>query len=107
MSIEKDPFNEKSVPYEIGNTKTFWSFISTYPNPKQAINFMSKDRGGTIFTIGGDVWGYDISLFNYFRETEIILEPERSFVIDNVIPPVKDIINVKCLLINTPLFLHD
>ena len=107
VRIEKDPFNEKSVPYEIGNTKTFWSFISTYPNPKQAINFMSMDRGGTIFTIGGDVWGYDISLFNYFRETEIILEPERSFVIDNVIPPVKDIIYVSILLIKTPLILHD
>jgi hypothetical protein len=107
VSIEKDPFNEKSVPFKIGNTKTFWSFISASPDEKQALNFISMDKGGTIFTLGGDVWGYDISLFNYFKETEILLEPERSFVIDNVIPPVKDIINVKCLLINTPLILHD
>ena len=107
VSIEKDPFNEKSVPYKIGNKKTFWGFISASPDPKQALTYSSMDKGGTIFTLGGDVWGYDISLFNYFKETEILLEPERSFVVDNVIPPVKDIINVKCLLINTPLILHD
>ncbi len=97
MGTKNDPFNEKSVPYEIGNKKTFWSFISAYPDPKQVINFLPMERGGTIFTIGGDVWGYNITLFNYFGEIEIILEPERSFVIDNVIPPVKDIIYASIL----------
>ncbi len=46
---------------------------------------------------GDDMWGYDITLFNYFGEIEIILEPERSFVIDNVIQPVKDIIYISIL----------
>jgi len=106
--IEKDPFNEKSVSYEIGNTKTFWSFISASPNPKHAITYLSEDRGGTIFMIGGDdMWGYDITLFNYFGEIEIILEPERSFVIDNVIQPFKDIIYISILLKKTPLILND
>ena len=41
-------------------------------------------QSGTIFTLYGDIWGYDITLFNVYNEEEILLEP--------VYPPVNDII---------------
>ena len=52
-----------------GNKKTFWGFTSTSQNPRVACNFL-KDKQqikeGTLFVLGGDIWGYDIKLFNYF-----------------------------------------
>ena len=47
-----------------------------------------KIKIGTIFSLGGDIWGYNITLFNRFGEEEILLEPERKYKVDNVIPPV-------------------
>ena len=93
-----DPFNKKSVPYIEGNTKTFWSFTSTSTSIKTSYRFLNgkKIQSGTIFTLYGDIWGYDISLFNVFNEEEILLEPERKFVIEQVYPPVNDIIHVRC-----------
>jgi len=93
-----DPFNKKSVPYIEGNTKTFWSFTSTSTCIKTSYRFLKgkKIQSGTIFTLYGDIWGYDISLFNVFNEEEILLEPERKFIVDQVYPPVNDIIHVRC-----------
>ena len=110
ISLSKDPFNEKFVPYLTGNKKTFWGFTSTSSNPKITFNFLNNDqtiKSGTLFTLTGDVWGYDIQLFNYFGEKEILLEPERKFVVSNVIPPLNDIIYVTCNILNTPLILSN
>ena len=108
VSLSKDPFNENLVPYIIGNKKTFWGFTSTSSNPKMTYNFLKDGeimKAGTVFSLGGDIWGYDIELFNFFREKEILLEPERKFNIDNVLPPLNEIINVTCTILKTPLVL--
>ena len=106
VCINYDQFDKTLVPYIVGNTKTFWAFTSSSPN--LIVNFLGDDKNknikcGTIFTLVGDVWGYDISLFNYYKEEEILLEPERKFKIEQVIPPVNEIINIRCSLIETPL----
>ena len=56
-----DPFNQKSVPYIEGNTKTFWSFTSTSASIKTSYRFLNgeKIQSGTIFTLYGDIWGYE------------------------------------------------
>ena len=92
-----EPFNKKSVPYIEGNTKTFWSFTSTSASIKTSYKFLNgkKIQSGTIFTLFGDIWGYDISLFNVYDEEEILLEPERKFIFDQVYPPVNDIIHIR------------
>ena len=110
VNLSKDPFNEKLVPYEIGNKKTFWGFTSTSPNPKTTYGFLKeeekeKNKAGTVFSLCGDIWGYDIQLFNYFGENEILLEPERKFIVDNVLPPLNEVINITCSMIKTPLVL--
>ena len=96
------------MPYIIGNKKTFWGFTSTSSNPKTTYNFLKEEekiKVGTLFILGGDIWGYDITLFNYFGEEEILLEPEKKFIIDNVLPPLNEVINVSCTLLETPLIL--
>ena len=60
-------------------------------------------KSGTIFTLTGDVWGYDITLFNYYKEEEILLEPETKFIVDSVLPPVNDIIYITCKVLKSPL----
>ena len=108
VSLTKDPLNDKLIPYINGNQKTFWGFTSTSPNPKTTLNFLGTKqqfKTGTIFLLGGDVWGYDITLFNYYNEEEILLEPETKFIIDNVLPPVNDIINIICKVLKSPLIL--
>ena len=110
VNLSKDPFNDKMVPYITGNKKTFWGFTSTSMNPNLTYNFLKDEKSlkaGTIFILGGDVWGYDITLFNYYGEKEILLEPERKFIIDNVLPPLNEIINVTCKILKTPLILKD
>jgi len=110
VNLSKDPFNDKMVPYITGNKKTFWGFTSTSTNPNTTYNFLQDEnslKAGTIFTLGGEVWGYDITLFNYYGEKEILLEPERKFIIDNVLPPLNEIINVTCNILKTPLILGD
>ena len=110
VNLSKDPFNDKMVPYITGNKKTFWGFTSTSMNPNITYNFLKDEKSlktGTIFILGGDVWGYDITLFNYYGEKEILLEPERKFIIDNVLPPLNELINVTCKILKTPLILKD
>ena len=107
VALKKDDSNDKLVPYIKGNIKTFWGFTSTSNKIKTAFDFLKGEetKSGTIFSLGGDVWGYDITLFNYFGEAEILLEPERKFSIDNVIPDVNDIINITSTILTTPLIL--
>ena len=108
VSLEKDPFNDKLIPYINGNQKIFWGFTSTSPNPKTTLDFLGKKqqfKTGTIFTLIGNVWGYDITLFNYYNEEEILLEPETKFVVESVLPPVNDIINIICRIQTTSMVL--
>ena len=104
VSLSNDPSNQKMVPYIIGNIKTFWGFTSTSPDAKTTYSFLKNEekiKTGTIFVLGGDIWGYDIELFNYYHEKEILLEPERKFKIDNVLPPLNDVINITCTILKT------
>ena len=39
VKLDKDPTNNKLIPYSKGNQKTFWGFTSTSPNPKTTIKF--------------------------------------------------------------------
>ena len=108
VEINNNIFKPKLIPYMMGNKKTFWSFTSTSPDVMTTYNFLKneeKNKSGTIFTLTGKVWGYDITLFNYYGENEIILEPERKFIVDEVLPPVNDIIHIKSDIQDTPLIL--
>ena len=108
VEINNNIFKPKLIPYIIGNKKTFWSFISTSPNVMTSYNFLQKkgtNKSGTIFTLAGKIWGYDITLFNYYGENEILLEPERKFIIDEVLPPINDIIHIRCDIQDSPLIL--
>ena len=94
----------------MGNEKTFWGFTSTFSNPKLTYKFLNqeeKTKSGTIFSLEGDIWGYDIEIFNYFNEKEILLEPERKFIVKNVLPPINEIINITCEILKTPLILDN
>lgn len=109
VNINHDIFNKKLVPYITGNTKTFWGFTSSSPDIAMTYNFLKEEgnnKSGTIFTLAGKIWGYDITLFNYYKENEILIEPERKFKIDEVIPPVNDIIHIRCDIQDSPLILN-
>ena len=65
-------------------------------------------KEGTIFDLCGNIWGYDISLFNKMLDEQIILEPEQESEIMNVVPPSKnDFIHVRCLIKKSPIILKD
>ncbi len=110
VNLNYDIFNKKLVPYITGNTKTFWGFTSSSPDIKMTYNFLNgeeNNKSGTIFTLTGKVWGYDITLFNYYNEKEILIEPERKYKIDEVIPPINDIIHIRCDIQDNPLILSE
>ena len=105
-----DPFNLESRSYIKGQIKTFWGFTSTSPNITTSYNFLGKKidlKSGTIFTIYGNVWGYDITLFNYYNEEEILLEPERKFIVEEIYPPLNNIIHIRCKVEDSPLVLDE
>ena len=105
-----DPFDKKKIPYIMGKEKTFWGFTSTTPNIKTSYDFLGQKKelkSGTIFTLYGDLGGYDITLFNYFHEEEILLEPERKFLVEQIFPPLNEIIHVRCKVENSPLILNN
>ena len=115
VNTKIDPFNPKLVPYLRNKQKTFWAFSSTSPLPATALGFLGdngyheekKLKSGTFFSLYGKIWGYDITVFNKYKEEEILLEPERKFRIENVIPDSNDIINVTCEIIDSPIVLDD
>lgn len=61
VKILFDHYNPKFIPYIRGNTKTFWTFTSTSPNPKTSIKFLGKNgsfenrelKYGTVFSLYG------------------------------------------------------
>ena len=104
----EDKLRPKLVPYITNNNnKTFWAFTST--SHILDTNFLGKNPDnpqmniGTIFTLVGKVWGYDIFLFNYYGEKEILLEPERKYTVEEVMREVNDIIRVRCILKDSPI----
>ena len=115
VNTKIDPFNPKLVPYLRNKQKTFWAFSSTSPLPATALGFLGdngyheekKLKSGTFFSLYGKIWGYDITVFNKYKEEEILLEPERKFRIENVIPDHNGIINVTCEIIDSPIVLDD
>ena len=103
-------FDKNKIPYINGETKIFWGFSSCSESPNTAFSFLGKKenmKSGTIFSLSGDVWGYDLYLFNVFNEKEILLEPERKILVEESIPPINDIIYVKCKVLNTPIVLKN
>ena len=109
VSLEKDPDNDKWIPYQVGNQKTFWGFTSTSPNIKTVFNFLDDNgskniKCGSIFHIEGEVWGYDITLFNIYNEKEILLEPERKYIIKDAYL-LNDVVHVICNVSKSPIIL--
>ena len=84
VKLEKDPNNNKYVPYQKGLEKIFWPFTSTSDDEKTAERFLDNGKGTKFRIEGKDLWGYDISLFNACNEKEILLEPERKCLIENI-----------------------
>ena len=87
--------DKNTVAYTYGNKKTFWGFTSTSTDPNVAYSFLKDTvnevnekvamKTWTVFALSGDVWGYDIELFNYYHEKEILLEPERKFIVTEIL----------------------
>jgi len=111
INLNEDFFKKNVIKYKQGNKKTFWGFasISSELNLKYYSNGKKKDiKEGTIFDLCGNIWGYDISLFNKMLDEQIILEPEQESDIMNVVPPSKnDFIHVRCFIKKTPIILKD
>ena len=111
IKLNDNYFDKKIEPYIRGAVKTFWGFTSISSNLNKKYNLKEKEneiKEGTVFTLYGNYWGYDISLFNSRMEEEIILEPEFSYLIRNAVPPSKNgIINIRCEIKNSPTFLDD
>ena len=105
VQTEMDPEYPKRKPYAAGNEKMLWAFASTTEDLERTRVFLGKTKG-TLFTISGKPWGYDISMFSDFPdEKEIILEPERKLKIKSV-SREGDIISVNAEMVKTPLVLE-
>ena len=110
-----DPHRPKLVPYLRNKQKCFWAFTSASPSQATASGFLGdngyhqekKIKQGTIFLLYGEVWGYDITVFNEYNEEEILLEPERKFRIESVITDANDIIVATCEILDSSLVLSD
>ena len=88
--IFKNINNEKRFIYKRGINKIFWGFtsLSSFINKRYIIGDKEINiESGTIFAFYGNIYGYDISLFNSLMSDEIILEPEQKCEVINVIPP--------------------
>lgn len=98
VKLEKDPNNNKYVPYKVGNEKIFWPFTSTSAEEEVSENFLDNGNGTKYKIIGDNLWGYDITLFNVYGEKEILLEPEKKYIIEKV--KNGNIIEVTCKVID-------
>ena len=101
VSLKNDFFNKKIIPYHGKRIKIFWGFTSVSTTEKLKYNLNNEEKEiKTIFSLCGDIWGYDISLFNEFENEHIILEPEMKGIILDAIPPNErsknDIIHIRC-----------
>ena len=85
-----------------GNKKTFSTILSTSVDIQMAKLWAEN---GVIYTLA-NTWGYDITLFSCYQEKEILLEPERQFLVEEVIS-ANNTINAKLKMLDTPLVLED
>ena len=97
----------KETPYIPRNRKTFFGFISALSESRESYLFLKDKKINTIFSLGGDIWGYDLELFNYYKEKEILIEPERTFIIEEILPSENNISRINCTIVKTPLILND
>jgi len=110
VKVSEDENNPQSLPYKKGNLKTFWSFTST-SSIGYNYAFLNKENTliGTRFKLlenkKHSMWGYDISVFNFHYENEILLEPETQFKVEESIPELNGIIDITCEIKKTPLIL--
>ena len=104
VNINSENVNKNLILYIVGKVKTFWGFISTSPDSPNIdnLNEGKNNKNGTIFSLGGNIWGYDITLFNYYNRKEILIEPESKFIIEEIIPSINEIIYIRCNLENNP-----
>ena len=89
----QDDYNKNRIIFKRGTIKIFLGFTSFSSFTKKSYFEGEKEKiieKGTIFAIYGDIYGYDISLFNYLMNEEIIIEPEQKFVVVNAVPPNKN-----------------
>ena len=96
------------VDLENNDSKTFWGFTSTSTDEKTAYKFLDNNheiKSGTLFKLEGNIWGYDIELFNKYREKEILLEPERKYIVKSI--NYEPVIKVTCSMIESPLVLEE
>ena len=110
VKVNVDPKSKDPVPYIKGNKKTFWGFTSTSTSITLSYEFLGEKKdfkSGTIFHISGNIWGYDITLFNYYLENEVLLEPERKIFIYEQQPEINNIINIRCKILDTPIVLNN
>ena len=88
VNLKEDFFNKKIIPYQKGVKKTFYGFTSISTKINTTYNLKGKQtqfKEATIFTIYGNYFGYDISLFNNSLEEEIIIEPENNFLVESAV----------------------
>ena len=108
VDLEFDINNINKIPYQKGNIKIFWGFTSTSLDSKKTFKFLGENgyyKTGTIFSLTGNIWGYDITLFNIFNEDEILLEPERKIKIDDVLN-INNVIHITCKILDSPIVLE-
>lgn len=73
--------------YGVEQIVTWWGFTSTTLNSNVTQEFTQTSITCTVFDISGkDAWGYDISDFSEYDESEILLEPCVQVKVTSVIP---------------------
>ena len=105
VDIKENIFNKNKIPYSRGKMKIFWGFTSTSTQIRKTLCINGENidfTEGTLFTLYGNNWGYDISFFNEKMNEEIILEPEIKGIVINVVPPINNnkIINIRLQIEN-------
>ena len=101
VDIEYNIINKKNkIPFSKGKIKTFWGFTSVTSQIRKTLDIdgeIINFNKGTIFALYGNIWGYDISLFNDKMNEQILLEPEQNGLVIDVVPPTKnnEIINIR------------
>jgi predicted RNA-binding Zn-ribbon protein involved in translation (DUF1610 family) len=104
VKLENDPNNSKYIPYKVGNEKIFWPFTSTSYDENVSEKFLDNGKGTKYKIEGDDLWGYDITLFNVCNEKEVLLEPERKYVIEEVKNGI--VTEITCKIIGNPKVLE-
>ena len=110
IKTEEDNSNKKLIPYKNEITKTFWGFTSVNLSKKmEYVNIKNENSSGknTLFMIDGDTYGYGITLFNNSGKEKYLLEPEKEYIIKNILPPINDIIIISCKIVKSQTFFEN